>query len=418
MGMTIAEKILARASGQAQVAPGDIVDARVDTIMVIDPNFAAHAWREPIKILDPERVIVAFYLRAPAATIESAAMHQAGRAFAKKFGIRRVHDLGPDQGIGHVITAENAYALPGTVYVCSDSHSCSSGVFNCAARGVGVPDIIYALTKGTAWFKIGETVRYNLVGRLPAAASAKDIFLHMAGKYGDHVGANVEYGGPGLASLSMDARRTLATMSNELSAEFAIFEPDSVMLDFIRARTDAPFEPQYPDADAVYADVRTIDLSEITPRVALPGGMIGNSYGVDHAAGTRIDQAFIGSCANGNLDDLAAAARVLTGHKVAPHVRLIITPGSQAIYLEAVKRGIAATLMEAGAVVTNATCGACSGGSMGLLGDGETCITASTRNFKGRMGHVNAKIFMASPATVAASAIAGVVADPTPYFEA
>src|SRR5690349_5995931 len=171
MGMTIIEKILARASGQMHVKPGDIVDARVDTIMVIDPNFAPHAWREPLSVIDPDRIIVAFYLRAPAATIESAATHQVGRAFAKKFGIKRVHDIGSEQGIGHVLAAERGYALPGTVYVCSDSHSCSSGVFNCAARGVGVPDIVYAMTKGTAWFKVGETVRYELTGRLPSGAT-------------------------------------------------------------------------------------------------------------------------------------------------------------------------------------------------------------------------------------------------------
>jgi 3-isopropylmalate/(R)-2-methylmalate dehydratase large subunit len=219
--------------------------------------------------------------------------------------------------------------------------------------------------------------------------------------------------GAALPHLSIDARRTLTTMGAELSAEFATFEPDEVLIDYVKARNPAPFEPQYPDTDAVYVARRTIDLSTLSPMVALPDRVIRNAVPVEEAAGEPIQQAFIGSCANGTLDDLAEAARVLKGRHVAPGVRLLVTPGSQRIAVAAAKAGYVQTLLDAGAVVTPATCGACYGGHMGVLGPGETCITASTRNFKGRMGDATARIYMASPATVAASAVAGHIAHPS-----
>ena len=219
-----------------------------------------------------------------------------------------------------------------------------------------------------------------------------------------------------MASLSLDARRTLTTMGTEINAEFSIFEPDELLLNYVRQHTSAEFKEQYPDPDAAYVDRRTIDLSTIEPLVARPDVIIRNAVPVGEVAGQPIQQAFIGSCANGNLDDLAAAARVLAGRHVAAGVRLLITPGSQDVYRRAVKAGYVGTLVEAGAVVTNATCGACGGGHLGVLGPGETCITASTRNFKGRMGDPSARIFMGSPATVAASAISGVITSPIAFF--
>jgi 3-isopropylmalate/(R)-2-methylmalate dehydratase large subunit len=310
---------------------------------------------------------------------------------------------------------DRAYALPGTVLVCADSHTCAGGAWNCAARGVGVPEMIYAITMGKTWFRLGETVRYDFTGALAPAVSTKDVFLHVADVFGDHTNQNMEFGGPGLASLSLNARRTLATQATEVGAEFATFEADKLLLDYVRAHTSEPFQAQHPDPDAVYVDRRTIDLSAIEPFVALPDAVLGNTVPVGKVAGEPIHQAFIGSCANGSLDDLAVAAGIVDGRQVAPGVRFLVTPGSQAIYRDAIKAGYIATLVEAGAVVTNATCGACGGGHMGVVGPGETCITASTRNFKGRMGDPSARIFMASPATVAASAIAGVITNPAPF---
>lgn len=416
MGMTIAEKILAKKSGRAKVGPGDLVTVEVDTVVMIDNSFTASRWREIRKLRDPDRIVVVFDHRVPASTQDSAAAHRTGRQFVAKFGIRRFHDVGYDQGISHQLVADFGYALPGTVLVCSDSHTCSGGVFNCIARGVGEPDVVYAAIKGQTWFRVGETVRYQLEGQLSPAVTTKDAFLQIAGKYGDHATQNVEFGGAGIASLSIAARKTLTTMAAELSAEFATFEADSVMADWLHARNPQSFESVAPDRDANYVAVRMVNLAQLEPLVAFPDAVIENSRPVAEAAGTRIDQAFIGSCANGTMDDLSLAARVLAGKRVAPNVRLIVTPGSQSVYREAARAGILSTLVEAGAVVTPSTCGACGGGHLGILGPNETCITASTRNFKGRMGADDAEIFMGSPATVAASAIRGSIADPREFL--
>ncbi len=415
MAMTIIEKILARASGAAKVSPGDFVVVDVDTSVILDMSFYANVRRELLKVHDPEKVVVIFDHVVPAPDRASAEAHTYGREFARRFGIRKFHDVGHDQGISHVVVGENGYALPGTVLVCGDSHTCAAGAYNCAGRGVGFPDTMYAVATGKAWFRVGETIRYDLEGRLTIGVSAKDVFLTIASAYGDHANQNVEFGGPALPFLRIDARRTIATMSAELSAEFATFEPDDVLLDYIKQRSTVPYQPQYPDRDARYAARRHVDLSKIESMVALPDSVVGNVVPLSKVQGTTIHHAFIGSCANGNLDDLAEAARVLQGRKVARGVRLLITPGSQNVYRQALRAGYIQILADAGAVVTPATCGACFGGHMGILGPGETCITASTRNFKGRMGDPTARIYMASPAAVAAAAVAGHIAHPREF---
>lgn len=418
MGMTTVEKILARKAGLAKVSPGDLVTVEVDTVVMIDNSFNPSRWREILAVHDPRRLVVVFDHRVPAPTLHAATAQRIGRRFAERFGIERVHDVGFDQGISHQLVFDHAYGVPGSVLVCSDSHTCSAGVLNCLARGVGEPDVVYAAITGQTWFRVGETVRYELHGRLSAAVTAKDAFLQIAGRFGDHANQNVEYGGPGMASLSLSARKTLTTMSAELSAEFAVFDPDEAMLEYVRRRNPVPFEPVMPDADARYLDVRHVDLGRLEPLVAFPDTVVNNSRPVGEAAGTRIDQAFIGSCANGTLEDLELAARVLRGRRVARGVRLIVTPGSQQIYREALANGTVQALSDAGAIVTPSTCGACGGGHLGVLGPDETCITASTRNFKGRMGDPSARIFMGSPATVAASAVRGAITDPRELMEA
>jgi 3-isopropylmalate/(R)-2-methylmalate dehydratase large subunit len=417
MGKTIVEKILGRASGGKSVSPGDIVVVDIDLAVLIDTDFFPSYWRNVRKIANPDKIVVVFDHRVPAPDLDSAKAHLVGRNFVKRFGIERFYDVGRDQGISHVVVADHAYALPGSVLLCEDSHACSAGAFNCAARGVGGPDMICGITTGKTWFRVEETIRYDLVDKLQPGVSTKDVFLHIAGHFGDHTNQNVEFGGGGLAHLSINARRTLSTMAAELSAEFAIFEADDVLLDYVRQRNaGANFEPAFPDKDASYKDRRIIALGEISPLLALPDSVVNNTVPVGEVAGEKIQQAFIGSCANGTLDDLAVAAKVVSGRRVAPDVRLIVTPGSQEIYREALKAGYVLTLMEAGAIVTNATCGACGGGHLGVLGPGETCITSSTRNYKGRMGDPSARIFMASTATVAASAISGVITHPGEFL--
>ena len=416
MGMTIAEKILARNAGLKKVGPGDVVTVEVQTVILIDNNFQQNVRVDILKMRDPGRVIVVFDHRVPAANQQSAAAHVAGRELVKKFGIKRFHDVGPNQGIAHQLIADHGYALPGTVLLCSDSHTCSAGVFNCVARGVGAPDVVYAAIKGETWFRVGETIRYELEGSLAPAVTMKDTFFHIASRYGEHSTMNVELGGPGMANLSIDARKTLTTMAAELSAEFATFEPDDVMLEWVRARNPAPFEAVFPDRDAHYKEVRKLDMSVLEPQVAFPDSIINNTRPVADAAGTVIDQAFVGSCANGTLEDLALVAKVLEGRQVSPKVRFLVTPASQNVYREALRTGIIAKISDAGALVTPSTCGACGGGHMGVVGPNETCITATTRNFKGRMGDPTARIFMGSPATIAASAITGVITDPREFI--
>src|SRR5688572_20685647 len=327
MGLTITEKILARKSGQASVRPGDLVTVNVDVVIFVDTNFNDNRWRDMNSVADAQKIIVVLDHRAPAATPRCAAMHRTAREFVKQFGIKRFHDIGYTQGISHQLVADHAYALPGDIVLCSDSHTGSGGVFNCLARGVGVPDVVYAAAHGETWFTVPETVRYNLEGVLPLAVTMKDAFLHIAGHYGEHTNLNVEYGGSGMAGLDISARKTLTTMSTELSAEFAVFEPDEIMMDWLRARTDKPLDGVMPDHDARYADVRTLNLAKLEPLVALPDGVVRNSQPVGAMAGTAIDQAFVGSCANGTLEDLALVAQVLQGRRVSTNARLIVTPG-------------------------------------------------------------------------------------------
>ena len=416
MGMTIAEKILAAKSGRKAVVPGDVVTVDVDTVILFDNNFMPTNWRDILKIADPEKIVVTFDHRVPAPTQQAAAAQVTGRAFVRKFGIRRFHDVGHNQGISHQLVADYGYALPGSVLLCSDSHTCSAGVFNCLARGVGGPDIIYAAIKGQTWFRCGETVRYEMTGKLPDAVTAKDAFLQIAGVHGAHATMNVEYGGPGAASLSVNARKTLSAMSAELSAEFSTFEADDVLEEWIRARNPAPWSPVKPDVDARYHAVRRVDLSTLSPLVARPDSVVNNSLPVAEAAGTRIDQAYIGSCANGTQDDIELAARVVRGRRVAPGVRFIVTPASQVVYRDMVASGAIQTLLDAGAMIAPPTCGACGGGHMGVLGPDEVCITSSTRNFKGRMGDPSSQVWMGSPATVAASALTGAITDPRAFL--
>jgi 3-isopropylmalate/(R)-2-methylmalate dehydratase large subunit len=378
-GMTIVEKIFARNSWQPRVRPSEIVVVDVDTAVMIDMSFLASERRNILKVHDPDKIAVIFDHMVPAPDKRSAEAHAYGRDFVKRFGIKRFHDVGPEQGISHAVVADRAYALPGTVLVCSDSHTCASGAFNCAARGVGGPDLLAAVTTGKTWFRVGETIRYDLTGQLQTGVSAKDVFLHIAGTWGHHTNQNVEFGGTGLPGLSIDARRTLATMGAELSAEFATFEPDDRLISYVRERNPAPFEPQYPDPDAVYDERREIELDRIRPLVALPDAVIRNSVPVAEIAGEPIQQAFIGSCANGTLEDLAEAARVVAGKKVAADVRLLVTPGTQGVFNAALKAGYIGALIEAGAVVTPATCGACFGGHMGILGPGDTVTQSGGR---------------------------------------
>ena len=413
MGATTIEKILARTSGKDVVRPGEVAVCRPDVVLHIDlPMAIEGAWYKPKKIFDPDRVAMIFDHAVPSPTIKDASAMSEGRRMAKEFGLKRVFDVGR-HGISHVVAAENGLARPGELLVCADSHTCASGGLNCAGRGAGIPDTLQAMTKGIVWYPVTPTIRYEFEGRLNPMVSGKDVFFHIAQTWGGHGNTSIEYGGPGLKSLTVADRRTIATMSAEVGAEFALFDYDELTAEYLKGRLDRPATPAQADKDADYLDVRALDLADVEPYVVLPDAIPGNGRRFSEFKDTvRIDQAFIGSCANGLIEDLRVAAAIVRGRKVADGVRFIVTPGSQAVYLQAVREGLVETLVEAGAVVTNSTCGACLGYHMGVLAPGEICITASPRNFKGRMGSNDAQVYLGSPATVAASALAGVISDP------
>jgi 3-isopropylmalate/(R)-2-methylmalate dehydratase large subunit len=406
MGMNSVEKILASHSDQAEVKPGEVVVVDVDVAVFFDSMR-----RDVEKVFDVDKLVLLHDHQVPAPTTNAANMAKQMRAFVEKFKVKNYFPVG-QHGISHVLVAQEGFALPGKILANPDSHTCSSGALNCLARGMGPSEMTHILCKGKTWFLVGPTTKINLEGRLPERVYPRDIIHYIPGQYGDFAGRNIEWYGGGLGGIGMDGRLTIATISAELSAEFSLFPYDSVLEEYLEGRAKWPYEPAHPDPDAEYDTVIDVDLSALEPQVVKPGRVAWNSANVTEVAGQKVDQAFIGSCANGRLSDFAVAAEMVKGRTVASGVRFIVTPGSQAILKEAVKAGYVETLMDAGAVVTSSTCGACFGGHMGLLADGEVCITASTRNFKGRMGSPNADIFMGSPATVAASAVRGVITDP------
>lgn len=410
MGMTMIENLLARKAGVAQVAPGDIVTVDVDMCVMIDLQFAT-LWIPPSRIHDPDKVAVIMDHAVPAPTLKDAEGGPKARKFVADFGIEKFFDVGR-HGICHQVIAENGLARPGEVLACTDSHTCAGGAYNTAARGLGPAELYSILCTGATWFQVAPTVRYELDGVLPKEISGKDVFLYIADTYGDATNQNLEFGGPGLSSVPLNDRRTIATQAAEISADFATFGVDELLRDFLTDRGVHDYQPADADPDASYLDVRTVDLSALEPYIARPGTVSHNGLPVSRIETRRIDQAFIGSCANGQLDDLRIAAEILRGRTVAPGVRLLVTPASQTVYRDAMRLGYLQDIADAGGVVTNSTCGACFGYHMGVVGPGEVCLTSSTRNFTGRMGSSEAEIYMAAPATVAASAITGYITDP------
>ncbi|MEC8202545.1 MAG: aconitase/3-isopropylmalate dehydratase large subunit family protein [Pseudomonadota bacterium] len=412
MGHTITEKILSAHSGTKDVSPGDIVMADLDLVVDLDIVFGITGGHQtPTRVFDPDKIAVVADHTVPAPSIAAANAMRRMREFVEKFRIEKFYAEGR-HGIAHVILGEDGLALPGMTLACDDSHSCSSGALNCLARGLGLADMMYALCKGQAWYMVGPTVKLLLNGELGERVYPRDILHHIAHVHGAFPGRNLEWDGDAIAAMPMQGRFTLATLSAELSTEFSLFRHDDVLKDYLDGRASKAYEPVDADDDATYEETIQIDVSELEPLVILPHKVTHNATPANSLSETKIDQAFIGSCANGRIEDFAVAAEILSGRQVAPGVRMIVTPGSQNVLQEAMAKGYVETLMNAGAVVTNSTCGACYGGHMGVLGDGEVCITASTRNFQGRMGSPEADIYLGSPATVAASAIRGVITDP------
>lgn len=419
MGMTMAEKILARASGRDTVSPGEYVTAEIDAIMGHDRSFpGAYRYLEEIgldRVADPDKIVVVVDHKVPAMTVLDAETHKIIRQYVAHLGIKNFYDAG--EGICHTLMPEKGHALPGTLVVGGDSHTTTYGALGCASTGLGYSELAYAMYKGSLWFQVPATIRFELEGKLQQGVTAKDAMLAIAGAHGCEVGQYkaIEFGGAVADALSVDGRLTMANMGVELGAKFAFFEADEKTLAYLEGRTDKPVSTFGPDPDARYLAVHRIDCSALEPQVALPHNP-DNVKPVTQVGDIPIHQAFIGSCTNSRTEDLVRAAAIMKGRKVAAGVRFLVIPGSREVMLNAARNGSLNTLIEAGAMVSPPGCGPCGGGSTGVLAAGENGIACTNRNFKGRMGSTESFNHLASPETVAASAIEGRIADPRKYM--
>ncbi|MFW9944393.1 MAG: 3-isopropylmalate dehydratase large subunit [Candidatus Sifarchaeia archaeon] len=417
MGKTLAEKILGNHTEEGVASAGDIVVAKVDFLMVNEALTRIIPILENMgveKVWDPERILVANDHWAPASDTRSAEMHIKSRRFVKDHGITHFCDV--NCGIAHQVLPELGLVRPGDLIVGSDSHTTTYGAFNSFSTGLASTDCALILATGENWFRVPHSIRIDVEGKIPDMVMSKDLILRIIGDLGSD-GANyqsIEIHGPLVDSMSVGSRMTMCNMGAEAGAKCTLMTVNDSTQKWMKTHSsNAKWSPVEPDPDADYVDRITIDLEKepLEPMVATPNSP-NNGKPVSEVEGTRIDQAFIGSCTNGRLEDLAAAAKIVSGKRVHPDTRFIITPASTEVYMDAVKTGVVETLLKAGGVVTNSTCGACIGGGLGVLGPNEVCISSTNRNFRGRMGHPDSLVYLASPATVAASALRGEISDP------
>ena len=414
--MNVLEKILANASGKQEVSSGEIVEANIDVAMTHDLTgpLAIKSFHEigAKKVWNCNKVVIILDHLVPASSVISAGLHKIVRNFAEEQHISNFYDVGRG-GVCHQVMPERGHVRPGEVIVGSDSHTCTYGAFGTFATGIGSTEMAAVFATGKLWFRVPEVIKIDVTGKLQKLVSAKDLTLNIVGKIGADgaIYRGLEFSGPTIREMTIDGRMVLANMAVEMGAKAGIIEPDPKIVDYVKARTDKPFNPVRSDSDATYERVVDVDVSELEPQVAVPHS-VDNVKPVSEVEDIKVDQAFIGSCTNGRLEDLRVAAQILKGRKIARGVRLIVIPASQEIYLNAVSEGLIKLFMDAGATIGNPNCGPCLGGHMGILAEGEACISTSNRNFIGRMGSTKSFVYLASPATVAASALTGKITDP------
>ena len=416
MGMTLAEKILAAHAGLEEVDPGQFVEVAVDVVLANDIT-APIAIREFEKlgveqVFDPQRVVMVADHFAPNKDIKSAAQCLQVRQFARAQGLPHHFDVGR-MGIEHVLLPEQGLVLPGDVVVGADSHTCTYGALGAFATGMGSTDIAVAMATGRVWMRVPETMRILYHGELQPWVGGKDLILYTIGQIGvsGALYRAMEFAGPAVEGLSMAGRFTMANMAIEAGAKAGLFAVDEVTRAYVDGRATRSYRVYQADADAACAQVIEIDVSQVEPQVAFPH-LPENTRPVSQAGEVFVDQVVIGSCTNGRLEDLRVAAQVLRGRRVHPDVRCIIIPGSQQVYLDALREGLVEVFIEAGAVVSTPTCGPCLGGHMGVLAAGERAVSTTNRNFRGRMGHPESEVYLAGPAVAAASAVAGRIVHP------
>lgn len=414
--MNIAEKILAAASGRDQVSPGEIVEAKVDMAMVneITGPLTIEAFHKigVERVWDDKRIVMVLDHQVPADSVKSAELHRIMRQFAREQSIRNFYDVGLG-GVCHQVMAEKGHVRPGELIVGADSHTCTYGAFGAFGTGIGSTEMAAVFGTGKIWLRVPESIRIDISGSLQKFVTPKDLILNTVGMMGADgaVYKALEFAGPTMENMSVSGRMTVCNMAVEMGAKTGIINPDETTLSYVRSRKGRPFGELKSDADADYERTLNMNVDNLEPQVACPP-TVDKVKPVSDVEGVPINQAFIGSCTNGRLEDLRLAAGFLKGNKVKDGVRMLITPASQEIYLEALRERLLEVFVEARAYICNPTCGACFGGHMGLLAPGETCISSSNRNFIGRMGSHEAKIYLASPATVTVSAIMGQITDP------
>ncbi len=417
MGMTMTQKIMAAHAGLDSVKPGDLIYCKLDLVMGNDitaPPSIAEFEKIGCPVFDRTKIALVPDHFTPNKDIKSANLSKAVREFAKKHNIEHYFEVGrPCAGIEHVILPEQGLVRPGMLVIGADSHTCTYGAVGAFATGVGSTDLGVAIGTGEAWFKVPEAIKVVLTGTKPADITGKDIILTLIGMIGvdGALYRSLEFTGPAVSQLSMADRLTICNMAIEAGGKNGIFPVDAATIAYEEARTKEKYEIYEADADAEYISTVEIDLTSMTPVVAFPH-LPGNTKVIGTFGDIKIDQVVIGSCTNGRLEDLAIAASVFEGHAVHPDVRCIVIPGSQQVYMDAMKAGYIETFMKAGCVVSTPTCGPCLGGYMGILAPGEKCVSTTNRNFRGRMGHVDSEVYLAGPQTAAASAIMGKIAAP------
>ncbi|MGQ9545886.1 MAG: 3-isopropylmalate dehydratase large subunit [Dehalococcoidia bacterium] len=419
--MTLVEKILANKAGKKVVRPDEIVEVVVDRAMIHDA-LGAHTiarFRElgVEKVWDPAKIVVVLDHYVPNKDIDTAKKCLNIKKFVLEQGIENYYEVGKG-GIAHQVLVEKGHVLPGMVLVGVDSHTTTSGVVSAFATGIGVDEMAVVFKTGKLWERVPGTIRINVEGKLKPPIMSKDLMLVILKRLGvsGALFKSLQYTGSAIRDMSIEGRMVLTNMAIESGATNGIVEPDQKLVDFLKARTKQPFEIIHSDRDAEYARTLDFHTDEIRePMVAAPPKP-SNAVGVTEVEGTKIDQAFIGSCTNGRLEDLRIAATILKGRKVDRFTKVIVIPASQEVLKAALAEGLITTFVEAGAVVGPPTCGPCMEAHMGILGPGEVCISTANRNFQGRVGDTTARIYLASPATVAASALKGRISDPREFF--
>ncbi len=414
MGMTISEKILARASGKERVEAGEIIEANVDLAMSHDNAALVSKIFKEIgvdKVWDSDKIVIILDHRAPANIIKAAEAHKSIREFIRGQGIKNFYDVG--EGICHQVVPEKGYVKPGMLIVGTDSHTTTYGAFGAFSTGIGATEMACVWATGKLWLKVPETIKMVINGKLQEMVTAKDVILHIIGEIGSD-GANykaIEFYGETVKNFSVSSRMTISNQAMEAGAKAAIVPPDEKTINYLKDRVRGKIEPVYSDGDANYESEMEFDVSDLEPQVACPH-TVDNVKPVSEVEGIEIDQAVLGSCTNGRLEDLEIAAKILKGKRIAPGVRMIVIPASREIYLEALKRGYIEIFLRGGATIINPGCGPCLGAHQGVLASGERAISSTNRNFRGRMGSPDSEVYLASPATVAASAIEGKIVDP------